>query len=37
MNNLQIYLDALAHVHLFVSSLSTCPIGHEHIGASHTY
>ena len=23
-------------MHLFNSSLSTCPIGHEHIGKSHT-
>ena len=36
IDNLQIRLlhsDELTH--LFVSSLSTCPIGHEHIGTSH--
>ena len=36
MGNLKLNLlhsDAL--IHLFVSSSSACPIGHEHIGASH--
>ena len=38
MDNLQIHVRLLHSdtlTHLFASSFSTCPIGHEHIGTSH--